>query len=242
MELTKLHDYSYMLISQNQELNSDVNSVLGGIFGLKRVTVSTKALKPVIEDKVDLVLIDQDDSGDAMQSWMGSDTVTKVVLIGNGEKGGRLSSSSGSDYLFISKAMLRQQLLVTISKLIIELEMDRYKFLSEDKESKVTKELFIKGEESMYWRLILDKVEYIESHGNYIKIHDTDGKWKIRNCTIKNIEQILPDVDFCRIHRSYIVRIDRVNNFNSLNLEIAKKILPIGRSYRHDFESCLIKL
>jgi len=50
--------------------------------------------------------------------------------------------------------------------------------------------------------------------------------------TLKKLETFLPTKQFIRIHKSYIVAIDKIDAFTSSTIEINQKILPIGRSYR----------
>lgn len=242
MRLEESQNYSYMVVSKSNRLNADINSVLGDVFGFKKVTQDHVPSETV--ERVDLVLIDKEESNydSYINNWMNSGLDTKFVLIGNDEQEGQFVSSQGSSYVFISKQELRKRLLTMTSRFIVDMELERYKALTEESEVRGVKELFVKGEDAMYYRLILDDLLYIEAYGNYIKIHKKDGQWSIGNCSIKTIENQLPSHNFCRIHRSYIVRIDRVDNFNSVNLEIGKKILPIGRSYRIEFEGHLIKL
>ena len=52
--------------------------------------------------------------------------------------------------------------------------------------------------------------------------------------TITNIEAKLPQKDFIRIHRSYIVSIATIESFTNEFIEIKKKALPISRSYKKD--------
>ncbi len=241
MEARNINDYTYMVISKNNQLDSDVKNVLGNVFGLKKVQNDVNNAKSDLRDKIDIALIDNESSDfdDVVQNW-GYDKAdkTKLILIGAGEKSDQLTSPESDKYIFISKSALRHELLTIISRLIIDLEIEKYQLRQTYASNK---EVFVKGE-SMYYRLNLDRVEYVEAYGNYVKIHYSDGSWTIGNCSIKSIEEQLSSSDFCRIHRSYIVQIDRVSNFNSVNLEINSKILPIGRHYKKDFESRLIKL
>jgi DNA-binding LytR/AlgR family response regulator len=53
---------------------------------------------------------------------------------------------------------------------------------------------------------------------------------------MKDIEAKLPDSDFMRVHRSFIVRIDKITAIEQPNLilENDKKIIPIGGSYKDE--------
>ena len=58
--------------------------------------------------------------------------------------------------------------------------------------------------------------------------------------TMKQIEQLLPAALFRRIHKSYIVSMDRVVEFDSDTVYLKNKQLPIGENYRQAFENSLL--
>lgn len=90
--------------------------------------------------------------------------------------------------------------------------------------------LFIKVN-SLLVNFNLDHIIYIEAFGDYIKIH-TDEKTFVAHTKLKTVEETLPAHAFARIHRSFIVRLDRIKNIDLSNLEVGKKILSISNSYR----------
>jgi DNA-binding LytR/AlgR family response regulator len=56
---------------------------------------------------------------------------------------------------------------------------------------------------------------------------------------MKAIENKLPGRDFCRVHRSFIVRMDKIKEIEDNNIHILDKEIPISRSYK---DSLLDKL
>ena len=76
-------------------------------------------------------------------------------------------------------------------------------------------------------------IDYIESLSDYVKIHLQD-KTIVTRETITSIEAKLPQKDFIRIHRSYIISIATIESFTNEFIEIHKKALPISRSYKKD--------
>lgn len=92
--------------------------------------------------------------------------------------------------------------------------------------------IFVKVD-SRLLRLNLAEVNYVEAKGDYIQIHTTTGKHLIYS-TMKHIEAKLPKKEFARVHRSFIVRIDRIADITENNLMIDKNIIPIGAMYKND--------
>ncbi|MGB0525326.1 MAG: LytR/AlgR family response regulator transcription factor [Flammeovirgaceae bacterium] len=75
------------------------------------------------------------------------------------------------------------------------------------------------------------EVLYIESIKDYIKIHLEDGELLVKE-KISEIESQLPDQLFLRIHRSFIVNVEKVSAFTAHDVEIGKMEIPIGISYK----------
>ncbi|MDQ6903717.1 MAG: LytTR family transcriptional regulator DNA-binding domain-containing protein [Bacteroidota bacterium] len=56
---------------------------------------------------------------------------------------------------------------------------------------------------------------------------------------MSSLEEVLPKNNSTRIHRSFIVAINKIESFTSDTIEIAKHELPISRMYRHEVEKLL---
>lgn len=80
-------------------------------------------------------------------------------------------------------------------------------------------------------KIELDKIMYIESLGDYLKIHLTEGKLTTRE-SISSIGQKLPETMFLRIHRSYIVSLPKIDSYTSTSIQIGEDTLSVSRKYR----------
>lgn len=89
---------------------------------------------------------------------------------------------------------------------------------------------FVRSDRKMI-KICFDEILFIESLADYIKIHLTD-KTVVTRETISNIEAKLPQKDFIRVHRSFIVSLANIHSFTSEFVEINKKQIPISRSYK----------
>ncbi len=83
-------------------------------------------------------------------------------------------------------------------------------------------------------KIILDDVLYIESDKDYVKLF-TDKGFVITRQTIASVEAMLSEKEFVRIHRSYIVSMNKVKSFTHEVVEVANKELPVGKLYRNNF-------
>lgn len=81
-------------------------------------------------------------------------------------------------------------------------------------------------------KLHLSDILYIEGLSEYVKIH-TPEKRIVTKTSMTSMEEKLPDNDFLRIHKSYIVSLRKIEAFTSSSIEITGKELPIGRSFKN---------
>lgn len=74
---------------------------------------------------------------------------------------------------------------------------------------------------------------WIESFGDYIKVA-VQGEILISKQKISVLEDLLPDNLFVRIHRSFVVSLNKIASYSSFAVEISGKEIPIGRNYKND--------
>ena len=84
-------------------------------------------------------------------------------------------------------------------------------------------------------KIYFSEILYIESQKEYVKIVTHDNSYLTKMST-HEIENILPDSLFKRIHRSFIIAIHKVRSFNSEMVEINGNNIPVGRGYKHVLE------
>ncbi len=99
--------------------------------------------------------------------------------------------------------------------------------------------LYLRADRKMVKILFCD-ILYVESLKDYLKIV-TVNKTIITRHSISSLEEMLPKKSFLRIHRSYIVALDKIDSFNGETIDIAKNELPIGRLFKHDVSNQLGK-
>lgn len=80
-------------------------------------------------------------------------------------------------------------------------------------------------------RVMFSDILYVESQKEYVKIVTTGEVFFPRMGT-HEIESLLPGDRFARIHRSYIVALDKIRAFTAESVEIPGATLPVGRAYK----------
>lgn len=81
-------------------------------------------------------------------------------------------------------------------------------------------------------------IQWIEALGDYVKLV-TEKKKILVLTSMKAFEQRLPDSQFLRIHKSYIINMNRIEKFSNTVVEVSGKQMPISRKRKAKFMSVL---
>jgi len=120
-------------------------------------------------------------------------------------------------------------------------ERDLFYSIIENKEE--TKDfIFVKSNSKLVKIKTVD-IFYIEALKDYVVIHTNEKRYTIHS-TMKDIEVKMGKEDFIRVHRSYIVRVDKISTIEqpNLTLESVEKLIPIGGSYKDDLSKKINQL
>ena len=95
-----------------------------------------------------------------------------------------------------------------------------------------TEYIFVKSKSRLI-KLNTNDIIYIEALKDYVVINTSAARYTIHS-TMKDIQKKMPEDKFLRVHRSYIVNLNKISEIESPNLilEGNKKIIPIGGSFR----------
>ena len=90
--------------------------------------------------------------------------------------------------------------------------------------------IMVKSDKRLH-RVSLIDILYIQSYGDFIKIHTRD-KTFIGSETLRNTESLLPSDLFIRIHKSYIISVMAFKYIEGNQVKIGEQMLPIGQTYK----------
>lgn len=115
----------------------------------------------------------------------------------------------------------------------VKVENDLLRKLASYKES--AEYLFVKSHSKLV-KVNSSEVYYVEALKDYVQIVTKDHKYTI-HATMKDIERKLPKKFFQRVHRSFIVNMDKIAGIVGGDVEIAdfNKLIPVGGNYREEF-------
>ena len=97
--------------------------------------------------------------------------------------------------------------------------------------------LYFRADRKMV-KVFLEDILFVESLKDYIKVVTTQ-KVIISKQSIASLVEMLPKDAFVRVHRSYIIAINKIDSYNSDAIGIGKAEIPIGRLFRHDVNRVL---
>jgi len=90
--------------------------------------------------------------------------------------------------------------------------------------------LFIR-DNNVLKKLKLDEILWIEAMGDYVKIR-TATQWHIVHSTLKAVEEKLNSGHLMRVHRSYIISLDKIDSIEDGVVNIINTPIPVAESYR----------
>ncbi len=106
-------------------------------------------------------------------------------------------------------------------------------------EQRKIKSIFVKTEYRLQ-QIDLDKITYIEGLKDYVKIHLNDGTAPVLSLMrLKTLEEMLPKEDFVRVHKSFIIRMERIEAIERNHIIIGSDRIPIGETYQDSLYATL---
>lgn len=112
-------------------------------------------------------------------------------------------------------------------------EIETHGLIANEENKPATSFIYLRVDRKMI-KVLLDDILYIESDKDYVKVFTEKG-FIITRQTIASVEAMLSESQFIRIHRSYIVSMNKLKSFTAETVEIGNKELPIGKLYRNSF-------
>ncbi|MBB6501564.1 LytR/AlgR family response regulator transcription factor [Pedobacter cryoconitis] len=187
-----------------------------------------EAVKYINENKdIDITFLDID-----MPEMSGLDVADLIykntaIIFTTGHAGYAVQGFEKNISDFLLKPISFEKFLKSLAKVIDKLEDQQALTISKNENY-----FFVNpGIKGKMLKVNYDDVEYIEGLNNYIVIHTPQNN-HIIYLTMKEIEAGLPVKNFIRIHKSYIINIDKVTQMEGNKIMIDKMVLPIGSSFK----------
>lgn len=156
---------------------------------------------------------------------------TKVVFITAHQNFAALAFEQDAAIDFIVKPVSLERFVKGVDKVKLRLENERTL-----KGNMIEDHFFIKLEgKGKYHKILIKDIIYIEGNANYLNIQLPE-KSHLAHMTMLAVEEMLLPMYFLRIHKSYLVNLNRIEAIDGNMIEVDKKVkLPIGPNYRKAF-------
>jgi DNA-binding LytR/AlgR family response regulator len=96
---------------------------------------------------------------------------------------------------------------------------------------------FLKGDKK-YHQIHTDDIRYVEAYGNYTKVFLAESMI-ISHEKISTLEKMLPRHNFLRVHKSFLIAIDKINYIQGNQIYLEDFKVPIGQTYRSSINQLL---
>ncbi|MCC3157926.1 LytTR family DNA-binding domain-containing protein [Hymenobacter sp. 15J16-1T3B] len=94
--------------------------------------------------------------------------------------------------------------------------------------------MFVKNEHRLQ-RVAFDDILYIEGMKDYLMIYTAESGKILTLQSFRRVEEVLPPQRFARIHKSFLVALNRIEHVERGKVQIAGRLLPVGDAYRDGF-------
>ena len=207
------------------------------------VDTGEQAVELATESKPDLVMMDIMLKGDmsgiqAAEAIRKSNDIPVIFLTAYTDKDTVNKAKETEPYGYIIKPFKEIDIQTAIEIALykhgreqqVKKERDYYYSLVEKQDSPDM--MFVKANQRLV-KIRYADIYFIEALKDYVVINTAERRYTIHS-TMKDIESKMPEKDFARVHRSFIVRIDKIKEIDHSNvvMENDKKIIPIGGSYK----------
>lgn len=128
----------------------------------------------------------------------------------------------------------------TIDYLLKPISFDRFmkavnkanEMLTSSENTNENKYIFIKADYKIH-KIAIDDIFYVEGYKDYVRIYTPEKRYVTRE-SMKNMDDMLPNDRFLRIHRSYIISIEKFSAIEGNMIVLGEEKLPIGKSYKEE--------
>lgn len=197
----------------------------GGLTILGECNSAPEAFRYIGENQPDLVFLDIEMPGMSGIELLKSLPRKPLIIFTTSEKNYAAEAFELNvvDYLVKPVTMARLLQAVDKAREILDRKDSDIKAVEHD-------HLFIR-DNGILKKIQIDEVLYAEAMGDYIKIY-TPAKAYIVHITLKGFEENVPPGKFMRVHRSYIVALNKIESIENGVLNILNTPIPIAESYR----------
>jgi len=190
-----------------------------------------EAFRIIKDEHIDLVFLDIEmPKMDGMEMMRSLNPLPQIILVTSHTEYA-LESYEYDVTDFIQKPITLPRFLKAVEKAKARFEDNRADISTKDKT------IFIKTDSKLV-QINTEDILWIEALGNYMRIFTKDDKFTILS-TMKDIVSKLPADQFTRVHRSFVIRLDKIKSIEDNYILIKDKQISIGKAYKEELSKKL---
>ena len=194
-----------------------------------------EAIAHALFNTPDIILMDINLKGklngiETVSAIQGKNNIPVIYLTANSDETTFARAKKTHPYAFISKPFNKLDLHRTIALLANQITEKPDHHKNQNEIEVLEDRIFVRHNGRMQ-KLLLEDILYIEADRNYCTLVTNPTKHVLTN-TLKVMEDKLPKSSFVRVHRSYIINVSKLDVVADGHLEIGRKVIPIGKSYK----------
>lgn len=136
------------------------------------------------------------------------------------------------DYML--KPVAFDRFVLAVNKAAEQHRLRNHSFQSQEIEVVPGKDYFFVKVDYKLVKVRYDEILFVEGMREYVNIQTAQRRHIVYQ-SMKNMETLLPEGKFARVHKSYIVAMDKIKSLYGNVVEIGEKEIPIGKSYKEEF-------
>ena len=206
-----------------------------------RYPSAVEALKAIHSQKIDLIYLDiqmPDLSGMELARVIGKGPETPRIIFTTAFEQFGIEGYKVDALDYLLKPFNYEEFLRTATKALSYYELINRPAPAPNSDDQY---LFLKVE-YQWVRIALDDILYFEGLKDYVKVHlKNDEKGVLSLTSLKDLEEKLSPKKFMRVHRSFIVALDKITAMTKNSLQIGKKNITVGDQYKDAFNQFVSK-
>jgi DNA-binding LytR/AlgR family response regulator len=219
-----------LIVEDNKMAAMATRQLLSGISFVELVGECENALEAVnflAQNNVDLVLLDVEMPKMTGIDFLKQITKRPLVILVTAKTDYAVEAFEYNVVDYLVKPISQERLLKAILK-----AKELFDSTNKVVEQQDNGFLFVK-EKGVLSKVLVDEITYIQALGDYLTIYTQTGKHVV-HMTLKNFLERFPTPNFHRIHRSYIVALDKIDSIADDTAYIGKHPIPVGEVYKSE--------
>jgi DNA-binding LytR/AlgR family response regulator len=217
-------------IGMNRELMIDLISSLDFLAVAGTCESALEAINSVKESEPDVVFLDIEMPGMTGLEFVKALVNPPLIVMTTSHKEFASEGFELNVFDYLVKPIARERFVKCANKI--------YEYFKHKKTTGRPDQIFIKSN-NKYVRIKLKEILYVEAMRDFVVVY-TDKAKLVTLMNLKEFTTLLPGDQFLRIHRSYVVPVERVESIEGNMVRIMNHEIPIGESYRSRVMSQLL--